>query len=382
MRAMNHAKRSILILAGWYPSVETPNAGIFVYEQARALSASYNVVIMTSDGKHPCGSKAVEISDNVELGLRTLRIRYRMLPVPKSSFILREYAFFLALKKLEKSGFRPDILHAHVGYLVGLDAVILGKIRHLPVIITEHSSRIPRRQLAKNELWKMKLACRFSDLILAVSQNLQDAMIANGVNGRFRVLPNIVDTNLFQGQKKQNISQTKRILLVGGMLPVKGIPCFLDAIAKISAKRNDFVVDIVGEGDCRNQYESLAAKLGLNSVVSFHGHKKHTEIPAFMQNSSFLAVPSLWENSPCVIAEAQTCGLPVVASAVGGIPEMISESTGLLVPSQNTELLAEALNKMLDSSQQYDRKTIIKQAERYSTAAIVSELSHIYEGFL
>jgi glycosyltransferase involved in cell wall biosynthesis len=120
----------------------------------------------------------------------------------------------------------------------------------------------------------------------------------------------------------------------------------------------------------------------LSEHVIFHGRKPKSEVAAFMRQADCLVLPSLWENSPCVIIEAMASGLPVVASRVGGIPELVTERTGLLVPPQAPPLLAAALALALDDPGQFDRSLMVQAAERFAPAVVGQEIDAVYRGVI
>ena len=93
-------------------------------------------------------------------------------------------------------------------------------------------------------------------------------------------------------------------------------------------------------------------------------------------------LPSLWENLPCVLIEAQASGLPVVASRVGSMPEIVGEKAGRLVPPGDAEALASALDRSITEARTVDRRSIQKMAERYSPAVVGRDLHDVYEAIV
>ncbi len=121
-------------------------------------------------------------------------------------------------------------------------------------------------------------------------------------------------------------------------------------------------------------------KLGLENVIKFHGYKDKKEIAEFMRNADLFVLPSEWENQPCVLIEALASGLPVVASEVGGIPEFINDSVGILVPPKDTQKLSAALDYMLDNFHRYDPEKIAAYArENFSYEAVANKLVNVYK---
>jgi len=117
----------------------------------------------------------------------------------------------------------------------------------------------------------------------------------------------------------------------------------------------------------------------LQDVVRFHGLKTKPEVAEFMRKADVFVLPSEWENLPCVIIEAMTSGLPIVATSVGGIPEMVDDKMGLLVPPRDSEKLMQALHHMLDTVLNYPRESIAARARaRYSYESVGEKLTELY----
>ncbi len=151
-------------------------AGVFVREHAQAV-ALYNDVIVLYDeegGGHVKGLYEI-VSDQIEYEIRTIRIRHKKLPIPKTSYFLYLWSIFKTFRKLISKGWRPDIIHAHV-YSAGVPAVILGKIYKIPVVITEHWSGFPRHILRMFDILRARFAMNRAKIILPVSNDLEEAI--------------------------------------------------------------------------------------------------------------------------------------------------------------------------------------------------------------
>jgi len=375
----------ILIIAGWYPSAEHPIAGIFVQEQAKAAALYNQVVVLCRErSKHHLG-KAYQLEEKVEAGLPTWRLSYRESPLFKGHLSYLS-GLFAAFRKLLERGFRPDVIHAHV-YSAGAGAVLLGKRYGIPVVISEHYSGFPRGLVRGLRRLEAKFALEWAALVLPVSENLKKHLEEYGIRARFQVVPNVVDTGLFAPrsaeQRDTKQSDHKRLLLVAGLTPIKGVTYLLEALAVLRDKRDDFRLDIVGDGPNRSEYEQLARRLGLAGIVRFQGLKRKPEVAEFMQQADFFVLPSLWENLPTVLIEALASGLPIVASRVGGIPEIVDETRGILVQPGDAEALAQALGEMLDHYRDYRPAELARYAEeRFSYQTVGKLLDGIYRGVL
>jgi glycosyltransferase involved in cell wall biosynthesis len=373
----------VLFITAWYPTRENPIDGIFIREHAKSVSIYANEVTVIHAGRTDKRTKGIyRIFDTIEEGIRTIRIYCFPSPFRPINYISYSWAILVVARKLFKKGFFPEIIHAHV-YTAGLPALILARWYRIPIVLSEHWSRFPLRKLNVFEKILAKLVMNRVDMILPVSNSLKMTLRGCGIKGRFKVVPNVVDTSLFYPpEKNQKIHDDKKILFVGSLKPVKGLPYLFDALSELGRERIDWHLDIVGEGAAREEYEQMVVRLGLDHKIKFHGLRTKREVSGFMRQADFFVLPSLWENLPCVIIEAMASGLPIVSTDVGGIPELINAETGILVPPGNVTRLSEALGLMTESLHQYDRFRIAQKAQRYSMQAIGKLINSIYENCL
>ncbi|UFJ41951.1 glycosyltransferase family 4 protein [Brevibacillus humidisoli] len=146
------------------------------------------------------------------------------------------------------------------------------------------------------------------------------------------------------------------------MVPVKGHRYLLEALSKLKQKRNDFVCWLVGSGKLFQELLSLSHALQLGNIVHFLGDR--SDVPQLLKKSDILVLPSVQDNHPFSIMEAQVAGKLVVASNAGGIPEMVSDrKTGLLFANRSSDDLAEKLNYAL--SNPIRRKEIAALGQRW-----------------
>ncbi len=375
----NHSKLKVLFLPAWYPTAKNPVAGVFIKEHAKAVSLYNDVIVLYSEetGKGVKGLSKT-ISDKIEGGIRTVRIKHKKSPLPKTSLFIYIWSIFAAFRRLLKEGWVPDVIHAHV-YSAGVPAVILGKICKIPVIITEHWTAFPQRIVGKFDILKARFAMNRANILLPVSQDLKKAIESYGIKNKFRVVPNVVNSEIFYPSLNKNKSDKKRILLVALLSPIKGIPYLLQALAQLKEKRQDFVLDIVGDGPNRQEYEELTKKLQLDEMVKFYGLKTKVEVAEFMRGCDFFVQPSLFETFGVIYIEAMACGKPVVATNLSVFQEKISKDRGMLVSRENSDALSEAIAHMLDHYQDYSSEKIAQYVkDKFSYGVVGKELDDIY----
>jgi starch synthase len=223
-----------------------------------------------------------------------------------------------------------------------------------------------------------------ASLYIAVSKWLVDLLRDLGVpSERIKVVYNGVDTNKFafgDQEKKENT-----ILFVGRLTPAKGLPTLLNALDHIKRRVSLQIVGPVPNVQYGNELRILANKVVSRTGhdVKFLGVQPEEELVRLYQGASFLAMPSLSEPFGIVGLEALSCGTPVVASSVGGIPEFIENGkNGFLVPPTDPTKLAQAIQSLLD-----DRKLRIRFGkegrrlveEKFSARTMIEKLVHMYE---
>jgi len=381
---MSKNKRlKILFLPTWYPSEEKPVAGIFIQEHAKAVSLYNEVLVLYNEGYDESLKKSWQIiSDEKEDGIRTIRVRHKKSPIPKTTQFIYLWSIRQTFNKLLKEGWRPDIIHAHV-YSAGVSAVLLGKRHKIPVITSEHFSRFLSHKLNFIEKIKVKIAMNGTNIILPVSRNLEEAIRSYHIQNEFRIIPNTVDNIIFSISPRETRNKKKKILFVGLLTPIKGIPYLLKALAQLRKKREDFILDIVGDGSNREEYENLVKKLAIQDIVKFHGLKPREDVAEFMRNCDFFVGSSLWETFGVVYIEAMACGKPIVTTELPALRELISKERGILVPPKNVDALVEAINYMLDHFKDFSPEKISQYvSNNFSYEVIGGEINKIYKEIL
>ena len=180
-----------------------------------------------------------------------------------------------------------------------------------------------------------------SHRVIAVSRALRDTVIAFGIPPEKVIAQhNGVDRERFKLQDRREVRvrlglppDRATILYVGNWVPEKGVDVLVEAVGRLKAQgRSDLLLALVGSGPLEPALRGLVEKHGLADQVRFCGRKPHDEIPDWMAASDLFCLPSLREGCPNVVLELLSCGRPVVASRVGGVPELLDDATGALPP--------------------------------------------------
>lgn len=275
---------------------------------------------------------------------------------------------------------KPDIVHTH---LFGADtwgrlAAVLAKV---PVIIsTEHNMNLDYGWLKK--IIKLVLSL-FTDKIVAVSQAVKEYSVAKGKikAAKIAVIYNGIDLTRFKFRGYHKIEPAKISAgVLARLAEQKGHKYLIEAIPLILAKYPGFTLHIWGEGALRSELQVQAKDLAVSKNVMFQGKTGQPE--KVLPQLDLFIFPSVWEGLGIAVLEAQAVGLPVVASRIPGVDELIkNKETGLLFAPKDPRAIAAAVLAVLDNEQLQQK--IVKQAHdqvqtKFSLEKMVNSYSNLY----
>lgn len=281
-----------------------------------------------------------------------------------------------------------DILHAQTfaSALPGMRAK--RKYGH-PLVITLHTSHFLK--LAKKPVWRpvLRRIVKSADWLLAASEEIRDVALDLYPHPRAEALTNGVDTELFAPRDTQDAAGVShprarpRIIVPRRLFEKNGVEYFIRAVPLIRAQM-DIDAVLVGDGPERDRLERLAHELGASDSVTFMGRRANDEMPALLADADVAVLPSLMEATSVAALEAMSCGVPVAASRVGGLPEIVDESVGTLFEPADPASLATALVALL---QRPDLDAVGRQARQrvvqsWSVARLARRHVEIYETLL
>jgi glycosyltransferase involved in cell wall biosynthesis len=361
--------------------------GLFIQKQAEAVSAFCEVAVLyVHADKHAANRYEIDFAE--ENGIRVVRVYYREPGIRLVSGLFKMFRFWRAHElgfKMLRS-FDPDLLHVHVLSREGVIAWIHKVVNGTPYVITEHWSRyLPASNTYKGGLRKMitRKVVRSAAAMIAVSESLKTAMLKFRLeNPHFFVVPNPVETSLFTIGNKKKGKTIKRFLHISCFEDrPKNISGFLNAVKSLTGNRCDFECYLIGDGPEFDMWKNRAEELGLlGKTVFFTGLKEQEDLVAEIREADFLVLSSNYETFGTVVIEGLSCGIPVVATNVGIVPEVISETNGIIIPAGDHHALENAINEMLDQCDSYNpiaiRNTIIN---KFDNEIIAKQLLEIYE---
>jgi len=390
-------KKKTLILASWYPTDTSPVNGIFIQEQARALSREHEVVVLAPRLigwreiiKGRIGQRS-QVEDDA--GIMVYRERVFSL-VPRSpAFAYPRWvrAARKSFRKVLRTFGKPNLIHAHVVLPGGWAAVTLGKEFDIPVVLTEHSSPFASHlRTAQQRRW-VKETLSHVNATIAVSPSLAKQVVDFQKDVTINVIGEVVKTDFFvptQTRPKDALqandstgSSTTQFLSIALLSKQKGLSYLLHA-AKLLIERGitAFELTIGGDGVERPALEHLSQSLGLIKQCSFVGLLNQEEVRQWMQQCDVFIMPSLHETFCIVLGEAMACGKPVIATRCGGPEFVVTPETGVLVDMANPEALANAMSDFILGRTKYEpaqlRQSVVS---RFGEKAFLRNISKVYE---
>ncbi|MFQ5879773.1 MAG: glycosyltransferase, partial [Dehalococcoidia bacterium] len=249
---------------------------------------------------------------------------------------------------------RADLVHAHFGP-TGLAALPARYLLGRPLVVSLHGSdgrgagRLNPLTLANRQV--LPRAHR----VIAVNSDLAAAARALGTNpGRLHVIFNGVDVERFR--PLDGATTGARLLCVGRLVAIKGLHHLLAAMPHILGRVSTARLTVVGDGPLRAPLESLARDLGVAAAVRFVGMQPHSLVQRYLNEADVFVLPSLKEGLPGALLEAMACARAVVATGVGGVPEVIaSGDNGVIVLPASPEAIAAAVVELLKNAEARDR---------------------------
>ena len=282
--------------------------------------------------------------------------------------------------------FHPDLVHAHNLFFRTTEAgALLRLLFRVPLITTLHLGKPAGGglfnmmvQIYEATMGKF-ITCR-SDHLTAVSRAVAEhAREIGGYKTPLTVIPNGVDTSIFFPRLGQTDGRQK-ILFVARLVPNKGPETLLRAVPAVLANHPQAEFLLVGDGPLLNKLQEQTRQNGIGHAVHFLGTR--TDVPELMRESGIFVRPSTLEGMPLTVLEAMASALPVIATPVGGTPELVQDGVnGYLMPVGDSNMLAESIIKLLDNTAlarkmgKYGREMV---GTSYSWEAVVEQTERVY----
>jgi glycosyltransferase involved in cell wall biosynthesis len=391
----------VLVLSATFPNAFQPNRGVFVRERISRLARRCDVVVVAPIPWFPLNRWIRPEMNNAQfvedhLGLTVYHPRYLCLPRygKWSDGLFYALSLVLFLRRLRRR-FAFEVIDAHFAFPDGVGGALLGRLFRCPVVITLRGS-IAR--LAKYRLHRPQIrwALRRADRVTAVADYLRRIAVEIGVSGdRIRVIPNGVDLGSFAPAERAEARRAcglpgDRIILltVGALYAWKGQHLVVEALPELRKRYPNILYVMVGgsRAEERSYIPGLrrrVAELGIENHVRFAGPQPHANLGHWFNAADVTVLATQSEGCPNVLLESLACGVPVVSTDVGGVPEVVRHNIdGLLVPYGDLPALEAALRGALERT--WEREALVRRARSFDWADAVEqaleELQHALKG--
>lgn len=276
---------------------------------------------------------------------------------------------------------RADVLHAQT-FASAVPGMLAKRRFGLPLVVTLHTSHFLK--LAQKPAWQpvLRRIIRSADWLLAASTEIRDVAVGLYPHKRAEALTNGVDTDMFV-PRERSPRQRPRLLVPRRLFHKNGVEYFIRALPLIR-RELDVEALLIGDGPEREKLEALVNELGVTDAVTFMGKRPNDEMPALVADADIAIFPSLMEATSVAALEAMSCGVPVAASRVGGLPEIVDESVGTLFEVANPEAQAAAIVALLKRPDLPDvgRRARERVVGNWSVARLARRHVEIYETLL
>ena len=288
---------------------------------------------------------------------------------------------------------RFDLLHTH-GYFADICALPIGKLHGIPSLSTCHGFIETDRNL---QLYNRMDLCvlRLCKRVIAVSGDIRDVLNKHGIDDdKVEVITNAVpipplatedDTRLQCFRQQHDISKKEFVFVyIGRLSEEKGLLYLLDAFAELIRSKACIRLFLVGDGSQRESLERRTAELGLDQHVSFVGFQE--QVSLWLAIADCFVLPSMTEGTPMALLEAMAAGVPIVATRVGGVPDVITDGVnGRLVPRGDVKGLRESMSHMVTCPElraKYRHEARKTVESRYSVKPWCQKILRVYQELL
>jgi len=385
-------RKKILFVPAWYPDDDDPITGVFIQEQAVALSSEFDVAVLIPGMAAWRNIARANTPDRSETKLQAGLPVYRefALPLIPHGPESTDYATFAraaekGFRKLVKEWGTPNVIHGHVVLPAGWSAWRLGQRYGVPVVLTEHSSPFSMHlgtdlscQLARDTLTGVKQVIAISPSLakelLEFHPGLDIEIIGESVRTDFFVPANGVDKKKAKG---------KSFFVAARLAEQKGLSHLLEAVHILLRNGlNSFELVIGGDGPDRLKLEKLARTLGVTQHCQFLGALNREQVKVRMQQCDVFVLSSLHESFGVVLGEAMACGKPVISTRCGGPEFVVNEETGVLVDVGKPEEMAAAMTDFISGRLSFEPEAVRNSVvSRFSPEVFVRNAAAVYERF-
>ena len=391
---------NVTILTTSFPEYQGDLAGVFVAHLVKALiRQSLEVRVIAP---HSASTPTYELLDSIQVHrfryfypAKWQRVSYGYgIPANLKASLLAKIgllpflcSFFLTTLHWRK---RTTVYHAQ-WIFSGLVAALGQRFHRKPIVLTVRGSDL---NLAHGTFLRSVVQYILTrvTMITTVSEALRDKVLAFGIPPeKVHAIPNGINCQIFRPLERDDVRRTlqlpldrKIVLWIGRFVTIKGVEFLIQAIPEVMTQEPKTLLVLIGDGELEDQIKASVEQLGVMDSVRFAGKILAEDIPLWLNAADIFILPSLNEGRPNVILEAMACETPVLATNVGGIPELVKDGqNGFLVPAKDSAKLAERLLDLLKNEHlrmkmgKIGRKMIFKMGLSWEQCA--KQIKDIYQ---
>ena len=370
-------KWNVLMVISWYGAKDgSSQGGSFHYEQVKSLNDYCNCAIY-----YPYDRSLKEpFCGEVERGILTYRTKYKL-----ENKLRNRIYMFRTMKRIVKE-FHPDIIHGNVATESGRFAVMLGKLFHIPVMLTEHSAVEASGVTSFPHYYYARFAYGNSCYNACVSDDLRDKLKKVFPQYEFHTIYNGI--RAMSVREKNNIYRKANCVNIGMVAgfyskEIKGVQFVLPAIKRMKEDGYKVALHIMGGGTYLQEYINYANELGLESTCTFYGACEKEKLFSIESEMDYMVSASLFESFGCAVAEGMMLGKPFVASKSGGVESIVNKDNGILVEKGSIDEIYDGLVKMYYMYEQYNPQEISTYANnKFAVDSISKRYMKIYSQIL
>ena len=347
----------VLYIVTWYSAhdADRMTAGVFHYEQAMDLKKYCETAIYFPYDQN----LDVDFMQAEENGMLTFRRKECDSRLGRWMNYIKDY------KEICKT-FKPDIIHAHVAYGAGVPAMLLSKLYHVPMVVTEHNPIELFNLDDKMTHFVSGLVYHHSKMNAFVSPHSIDSIRPYFPDLDYTLIYNGVmnPNNVPESDDKYAVPNAINCCIVAAFYDkdIKGYQFLIPAIKKLVDEGVNIYLHICGGGDYQEYYENLAKELGVSEHCIFYGQCDRVKVYQIVRQMDFNVSASIFECSGVSTQEAMLLGKPIMCSRSGGVNSMCTEDTAIVVDRGSTDALVDGIKEMISRLDEFDPDKIRKHA--------------------
>lgn len=376
-------KLKVLVIPSWYPNKADPLWGNYFIKQASALNEFCDVTMLHIER---VGIKEINTyfenkkTDGFNNSLHSFKFYKKTMLNYKS--ISLDYAYkkytecgYKAYLDLVKEIGKPDVILVESALPAGLIAKKIFEKENIPYVVHAHSEGIMTSDMYKKYIIPVMENARD---YMAVNNNIKE-IVEKIRNKECHLVPNFIDCSKFS-LKEERKDKDFVLLSVSNFYKVKAVDILLKAVDIVVNEKGykNIKLKIVGTGEFKHYYESIANSLKSKDNVEFLGYIDNNNLPKIYKNSDVLCVSSTFETFCIPIVEALSTGIPVITTDCVGPLEIVNKDNAVITPINDIEKYADSIIYMINNYKKYNKNNIRKYAfSKYDKKVVCKKIIEI-----